>query len=71
VSDAEQSLPGITAEDESVMTKAVCYKRTVVHHAAAATWTVECLVTYTDGTSVTGWANLQLGKQTISFQPIG
>ena len=44
VSDAEQSLPGITAENASVMTKAVCYKSTVVHHAAAKTWTVECLV---------------------------
>ncbi len=69
--DAEQSLPGTVAQDESVMTKATCYKSTVRHHAAARTWTVECRVTYSDGAVVTGNANLLLDQDEITFQPTG
>lgn len=68
---AEQSLPGAVAGDNSVATSAKCYKRTVVHHVAAATYTVECKVTYSDGTSVTGLANVLIDQGKITFQPTG
>lgn len=69
--DAEQSLPGAVAADESVITKAKCYKSTVKHHAAAGLWTVECTAYYSDGTSTTGNANLLLAQNKITFQPTG
>ena len=69
--DAEGSLPGLVAQDESVITRAACYKRTVVHHAAAGAWTVECKVDYSDGTSRTGYANLLLGQNKITWEPVG
>lgn len=68
---AEQSLPGAIAGDNSVVTKAACYKRTVVHHAAAGAYTVKCRVTYSDGTSVTGLANVLLDRDKITFQATG
>ena len=71
VQDAEQSLPGGIAEDNAVATKAKCYKSTVKHHAAAKTWSVECTVDYTDGTSATGIANLLLDQDKITFEPTG
>jgi Tfp pilus assembly protein PilX len=67
--DAEQSLPGAVAADNSVITKATCYKRTVVHHAAAKTYTVQCTAYYSDGTSVTGYANLLLDQNKITWEP--
>lgn len=69
--DAEQSLPGAVAQDNSVITKATCYKRTVVHHAAAGVYTVQCRAYYSDGTSVTGYANLLLDKNRITWEPTG
>jgi hypothetical protein len=71
VHDAQDSLPGAVAADESVITKAKCYKSTVSHHAAAGDWTVECTAYYSDGTSVSGYANLLLEKDKITFQPTG
>ena len=66
---AEQSLPGAVASNNSVITKATCYKRTVVHHAAAGVYTVECTAYYSDGTSVTGYANLLLAQDKITWEP--
>ena len=68
---AEQSLPGAVAGDNSVVTRAACYKRTVVHHAEAGDYTVKCRAYYSDGTSVTGLANVLLDQDKITFQPTG
>ena len=69
VSDLEQSLTGLIAQDESVATKVVCYKSTVVFHAAADTYSASCTVTYSDGSSVSGTGNLDLSQQKVTFQP--
>ena len=68
---AEQSLPGAVAGDNSVVTRAACYKRTVVHHAEAGDYTVRCRAYYSDGTSVTGLANVLLDQDKVTFQPTG
>lgn|SRR5487761_1569922 len=65
----EQNLTGLIAQDESVATKAVCYKSTVVFHAAADTWSASCTVTFSDGSSASGTGNLDLGQQKVTFTP--
>lgn len=69
VSDLEQNLDGLIAQDEAVVTKAVCYKSTVVFHAAADTWSASCTVTFSDGSSASGTGNLDLSQQKVTFTP--
>lgn len=71
VSDLEQNLTGLVAQDESVATKVTCYKSTVVFHSAADTYSASCTVTYSDGSSVSGTGNLDLGQSKVTFQPGG
>jgi hypothetical protein len=53
-----------------VSTKAVC-KPSTVKHNAGNTWTVQCTVTYSDGSVSTGYANLLPAQNKITFEPTG
>ena len=70
VSDVEKSLVGLVAKDESVITKAVCYKSTVKANPGD-TYTVSCDVTYSDGTVYSGDATLLVAKDQIAWEPTG
>ena len=70
VSDVEKSLVGLVAKDESVITKAVCYKSTVKANPGD-TYTVSCDVTYSDGTVYSGDATLLVAKGQIAWEPTG
>ncbi|HEV2452215.1 MAG TPA: hypothetical protein VGS62_09850 [Streptosporangiaceae bacterium] len=59
------------AKDESVITKVVCYKSTVVFHAAADTYSASCTATYSDGSEVSGTGNLLVSQQEATFTPAG
>lgn len=67
-SDAQQSLPGTVAKDDSVMTKATC-KPSTVKRNAGGTYTVTCTVTYSDGMVARGDANLIPAQNEITFEP--
>ena len=68
VSDVEQSLVGLVAKDESVITRATCYKSTVKHNPGD-TWTVSCQVTYSDGTVYSGYGTLLPAQGKIAWEP--
>jgi hypothetical protein len=68
VSDLEQSLVGLVAKDESVITKATCYKSTVVDNAGN-TYTAQCHVTYSDDTVYSGYATLLVNSDQVSWEP--
>jgi hypothetical protein len=70
VDDLQKSLVGGIAQDEAVATKVKCYKSTVKHNAGN-TWTATCKVSYSDGSSVTGFGNLIPDKDKVTFQPAG
>jgi hypothetical protein len=67
--DLDKSLVGLVAEDESVTTKADCYRSTVVFHKAADTYSATCLITYSDGSTATGTGNLLVSAQKVTFSP--
>lgn len=67
----DQSLPGAVAKDESVITKAVCKSSSVKYSSAGNTYTARCTVTYSDGISVTGYGNLLMTQQKVTFEPTG
>lgn len=67
--DAQQSEVGTTAEDGSVITKAVCYKSTVKYSAGSDTYTVSCQMTYTDGSVWSGLVTLLMASNQVSWQP--
>ncbi len=69
--DLQQNLTGLVAQDEAVSTKVKCYKRTVRFHQAADTYSATCVVTYSDGSSVTGTGNLLLSAKKVTFEPAG
>jgi len=71
VSDLEQSLTGLVAEDEAVATKVTCYKSTVVFHQAADTYSASCTVIYSDGSQASGTGNLVVSSDQVTFQPAG
>jgi len=54
-----------------VSTKVKCYKRTVKFHQAADTYSATCVVTYSDGSSVTGTGNLLVSAKKVTFEPTG
>jgi hypothetical protein len=62
--DAQNSLVGTVAEDESVITKAACTPSSVKHNAGD-TWTV----TYSDGSEWSGYANLLPAQDKVTFEP--
>lgn len=68
VQDMDQSMVGMVAKDESVATKAKC-KASTVKHNAGDTYTAKCTVTYSDGVTVTGFGNLLVAQQKITFEP--
>lgn len=68
VSDIERSLVGLVAKDESVITKAVCFKSTVKDNAGG-TYTASCDVTYSDQTVYSGYATLIPAKDQITWEP--
>lgn len=67
-SDAEQSLPGLTDEEHSVVTKATC-KASTVKSAASGIWTVTCTATYSDGTRAKGIASILAAQDKIEWEP--
>lgn len=67
-SDAQQSLVGSVAKDDSVMTKATCRASTVKRNLGG-TYTVVCTVTYSDGKVARGNANLIPAQNEITFEP--
>jgi len=69
VGDLQDNLTGLVAQDEAVSTKVKCYKKTVKFHSAADTYSATCLVTYSDGSSVTGTGNLLVSAQKVTFEP--
>jgi hypothetical protein len=69
-SDLDKSLVGALAKDESVITKAVC-KVSTVKHNAGDTYTARCTVTYSDGNVVTGFGNLLVAQDKVTFEPDG
>ena len=66
--EAQQSLVGMVAKDDSVMTKAAC-KASTVQRNAGGTYTVSCTVTYSDGMVARGGANLIPAQDEITFEP--
>lgn len=66
--EAELTLPGIEAQDGSVITKATCYESSV-KHTAPGIFTVRCQATYTDGSVWSGLETLQPGADQSSWQP--
>jgi len=67
-SDAQQSLVGSVAKNDSVMTKATCRASTVKRNAGG-TYTVVCTVTYSDGNVARGNASLIPAQNEITFEP--
>ncbi len=67
-SQAQQSLVGMVAKDDSLMTKAAC-KASTVKRNAGGTYTVTCTVTYSDGMVARGGANLIPAQNEITFEP--
>ena len=57
VGDVEQTLTGLVAKDESVMTKVTCYK-SMVKANPGDTYTVSCDVTYSDQEVWSGYATV-------------
>ncbi len=70
VTDVQRSLVGLVAKDESVITKATCFKSTVKANPGD-TYTVSCDVTYSDGTVYSGDATLLVAKDQIAWEPTG
>jgi hypothetical protein len=68
VHDAQANLVGLVAQDNSVSTRAVC-KASTVRHNAGNTWTVQCIVTYSDGSTAAGYANILPASNKITFEP--
>jgi hypothetical protein len=69
-SGLQKSLVGLVAKDNSVITAATCYKRTVKHNAGN-TWTASCHVTYSDGTEYSGYATYDVAKNEVLWEPSG
>jgi hypothetical protein len=68
VAGIEQSLPGQTAKDGSVITKAVCYKSTVKDNPGD-TYTVSCDVTYSDGEVWSELVTFLAASDQITWEP--
>jgi hypothetical protein len=67
-SGLQKSLIGLVAKDNSVITAATCYKRTVKHNAGN-TWTAECHVTYSDDSVYSGYATYDVAKNEVPWEP--
>lgn len=66
--DIGRSLIGAVAKDEAVITKADCKASTVTRNAGD-TYTAKCTVTYSDGSTATGFGNLLVAQQKVTFEP--
>jgi hypothetical protein len=64
----DQNLTGLVALDNAVSTKVTCYVSTVVYYAAAGTYSADCTVDYSDGSSAYGTGNL-LASGGVTFEP--
>jgi hypothetical protein len=67
----DQNLVGLVALDYAVSTKVTCYSSTVVYHAAAGTYSADCTVNYSDGSSAYGTGNLITSSDAVTFTPSG
>jgi hypothetical protein len=67
-SGLQKSLVGLVAKDDSVITKATCYKKTVKRNAGN-TYTAECHVTYSDQTVYSGYATYDVAKNEVLWEP--
>jgi hypothetical protein len=56
------------AKDNSVITKTSCYVSTVKPDGNND-YTVSCVATYSDGSSVDGYATVELAKNEVLFEP--
>jgi hypothetical protein len=65
----DQNLTGLVAQDEAVSTKVTCYVSTVVYYSAAGTYSADCTVTYSDGSSAYGTGNLVTSSGEVTFDP--
>ena len=66
-SDAE-GLKGTVAKDNSVMTKVTC-RASTVKQVVSGTYTVDCAVTYSDGSVWDGIASVLTGSGDIDWEP--
>lgn len=66
-SDAE-GLKGTVAKDNSVMTKVAC-RASTVKQVVSGTYTVDCTVTYSDGSVWDGIASVLTGSGDIDWEP--
>jgi Protein of unknown function (DUF2510) len=66
--EAQQSLIGAVAKDESVITKAACQASTVTDNSGG-TYTVGCTVTYSDGSQWAGDATLIPAQDKVAWEP--
>jgi hypothetical protein len=66
--DAQQSLVGLVAKDEAVVTKAKCTVHTVTDNSGG-TYTVHCTAWYSDGSEAAGDATLIPAQDKVAWEP--
>ncbi len=67
-SDARQSLPGLVAKDNAVVTRATCRASTVTDNQGG-TYTVHCTAWYSDGSEAAGDATLLPSQGKVAWEP--
>jgi hypothetical protein len=67
-SDVRQSLLGLVAKDDAVITRAKCQPSTVTDNQGG-TWTVHCTAWYSDGSEAAGDATLIPSQQKVAWEP--
>jgi hypothetical protein len=68
IATIQQSLVGVVAKDNSVMTAVKC-KPSSLKENAGDTWTAQCTVTYSDGAQWSGYGNMVPAKDSVTFEP--
>jgi Protein of unknown function (DUF2510) len=68
VTDAKQSLVGVVAKDESVITALSC-KQSTVKNPDPGVWTVQCTATYSDGSEWDGIASVLMSQNKVTWEP--
>ena len=68
--DAKQSLTGVVAKDESVITGLSCDQCTV-KNPSQGVYTVSCTATYSDGSRWAGIASVLISQNKTTWEPTG
>jgi hypothetical protein len=66
--DIQHGLVGAVAKDNAVITKVTC-KASTVKGNAGSTWTASCKVTESDGSVSTGFGNLVMSTDSVTYEP--